>query len=232
MKKTLCVLCVAAITILSGCRSDTVYNDLSYFDTNCEPGEFLACDCEDGSQGEAVCNEDGLSVGVCDCPQPKEIPTGCNASGYEWGDPVLFACTNDLPLKEVSDSSWSQVLNVTLVNYRSVWNHIGEICIRNIGSGLTDSESLKVDVVNWALEALIIAGPFANGDKACINLPVTVGAQSQATFIVSLNPDLYSNSSHQFEITASADIVLDDDPSQPVVGDFPLQGDIVTIVSD
>lgn len=161
-------------------------------------------------------------------------PTGCDASPYTWGDEVLFVCANELPLTEVSGEGYIQVLSIQLVNYRGLWNHVGRVCIQQIGElGLEGIQQLTFDVLNWTLDPVTVTGPWPVDGKVCADISMTIGAESQETLFVSMHLGYpFALGEYQFAITTSSDIVIDDDLSEPIAGDFPVQGEVVTVLGD
>lgn len=205
----------------------------------CEPGEILDCDCADGSTGEIECKDDGQSFGQCKCPTVEEAPKGCAASPYHWGqDNVIYVCANELPLTEVSGESVIPVGDFTFVNYSGPWNQVKTICVQSIGkSPLDDSvESLVFDVVSWESKRIEVIGPWPSDGRVCVQVDMLIGSTDQSTLLIGINL-LYpftKGDEYGFAITSASDVKIDPNPafdqSQPIVGDFPVEGETITVV--
>ncbi|MBP9868959.1 hypothetical protein KBC59_00155 [Patescibacteria group bacterium] len=162
-------------------------------------------------------------------------PEGCDASTNTWGDEVLFVCTERLSVTEAVVGR-IVVGNFTFLNYHSVWTHVENVCLRSIGPNtLADGvNEVIIDVTNWTLEPIAVTAPWPADGRICVDLPMTIGAASIETLTVSIQTSGASsaNRQFQFEITANSDVTVNADVSEPVVGDFPIRSDAVTILGN
>lgn len=87
------VSCATALLVQSGC------DDL---ERECYPGDFVACECDDGKDGYAQCDAEGTAYGACGyCGTTPGAPGsegGGGAGGGEGGGellPFMSACEQD-----------------------------------------------------------------------------------------------------------------------------------------
>lgn len=175
---------------------------------------------------------------------PKK--TGCAASTYTYGDPVLFTCADELPMTETSGHGLVPIGIFDLVNYSKNWNHEGKMCIHYIGTGfLNDIHSISfvtIDVESAdSLTGATALGPDAkNGftpwpsdGRICASFGFALLPKSQSIITVYAEfQSVVKGSQYQFEIESPDDVSIDYDATEPVVGKFPVQSQIVTVVGD
>ncbi len=161
------------------------------------------------------------------------LPSGCHASKYMLGDPVMYVCSNPLPVTTADGLNSVQVSSFTFVNYRQLWNHITSVCVTNVGETPLDDQILSVtfDVDKWDHAPVTVAGPWSADGRVCMDVPIVIGQESQRTMSVSLNPawPFEGPVKYRFQITVSTDVTLDD-PIK-IDGSFPVVCDEVTVTS-
>lgn len=159
------------------------------------------------------------------------LPSGCQSTKYMLGDPVMYVCANPLPVTVASGLNPVQVVNVTFVNFHSVFNRIMHVCVTNVGKTPLDNQivSLTFDVLNWDHEPVKVFGPWSADQRVCLDVPILIGEKNQRTLAVNVNPVWPFNGAveYQFQITATTDIVLSD-PIK-IDGSFPVLGEVVKI---
>lgn len=188
--------------------------------------------------------EVALDAGSAEVSTPPK--TGCAASTYSSGDPVLFACAADLPMTETSGKGPVPVAIFDLVQYSAAWNHDGKTCVHYIGkSFLNDIHDLMFVVIDvesaTSLTGTIALGPDAkNGfapwpsdGRICVPLGFALLAKSQSLIMVYAEfQTVVPGGQYQFELESPDAISLDYDKTEAVVGDFPVKSQVVTVVSE
>jgi hypothetical protein len=195
---------LALVSVFAGCGSDI----------------SVTGDCKGGSGGEG-----GGTV---------EPPKGCDASPYQWQDEVLYVCPSPLPFTEMNGYAFVQVGDFQFVNYRGVWvNSITRVCVKSIGpTPLGTVTQINFDSVPSEQQQVVMQPPWSVDGKVCADIAITVGAESVqelAVYIASYPPTLPTGQ-YQFEIESPSDITIGSGEVEPIVGDFPVKADVVTIV--
>lgn len=177
-----------------------------------------------------------IILGLMACTETERIvednDVTCH-SPYTWGeDEVLFVCPTPLPLTETSGYGPIPVGSFALLNYRDLLIHVDKLCFKNVGdASLTNVHQIDVDVQNGALMPLHLSGPWPDDGRICVDLPITIGAQSvgviNAFYWLEDRPGTRS-AEYQLEISSSEDITLNED--QEIDGEFPVQSDPVQVV--
>jgi len=191
------------------------------------------CECDAG-----VCSLDSDAGKTDASPDAVVAPTGCESSPYHWGDEALYICPGVLPFKEMNKYAFVQVGSFQFVNYRTSWvNSITRICVKNVGPTTLDTVTQInfVSVLSYT-QPTVLQPPWPADQKICVDIPITVGAVSTeelAVFIASFPSSLPVGGQFQFAIESPKDVTFGSiATSEPVVGEFPVKSEIVTITDD
>jgi|GEM_PF-3537591 len=234
MNRLIALLSTLTILSITGCGGIALYENV---EENCgTAGNNGAAGSTSkagagGSTGGTSASQagNGGSAGKTTEPSNK-----CSASPYDWQDEVLFVCPSPLAFTTVNASTGGLAASFQLVNYRGLWiNSIKHVCVKNIGP-------TPLNTIPWihfinvgSYEGPVSAhGPWPD-NKVCVNISITVGAEGanelQIHLGVSLN-SLPTDAQYQFEIEKPSDIVFGDNVAiEPIVGDFPVKSEVITV---
>ncbi len=192
--------------------------------------------CEDECPAQPIADAGSGDV-VVEAGEDAEPYNGCADSPYTWGDEVLYVCVAPLAFDVVNKFGYVQVADFRFVNYRTLWvNSLTRICVKNTGvASMGDVTHVYFSSPGVINDEATVTPPWLEGDKVCADITITVGAESIAelsVYIIASLKGLPVGSQYQFAIESPDDIVNSDTINDyiPIVGEFPVKSQIVTIV--
>lgn len=198
------------------------------------------CACPNGSTDQIEYENNDDEPGTCVCPEIEEADEDYDFSLSPWcQDNGIFVYSSEFPFVTFSRRGITPIGDFTFVNCFGPPTQIKAICVQSIGKSPLDSnvESLTFDVVNWERRRVEVVGPWwpKNG-KVCVDVDMTVDSAKTSQILIGLHllDPLSEDDEYGFAITSPNDVQVDPNPafdqSQPIVGDFPIEGSRITVV--